>query len=128
MTRKLALRHSDLKVWMPFFIANTKGGETMPNDFRQLLRLLEPDNLFLPKAIVARKDIIDQSKIMLGMVFTEHRFDTIADTKEALETITENDIIKEFGNNPQITKRIKADIGKITNNFDSIFGQGGTKI
>ena len=100
----------------------------MPNDFRQLLRLLEPDNLFLPKAIVARKDIIDQSKIMLGMVFTEHRFDTIADTKEALETITENDIIKEFGNNPQITKRIKADIGKITNNFDSIFGQGGTKI
>jgi hypothetical protein len=95
----------------------------MPDDFKQFLRLLEPDNLFLPKEIVARKDISDQSKIMLGVIFTEHRFDTPTATKAALEATTETDVINEFGNNPKLNKKILADIDKIAKDFDCIFKQ-----
>ncbi len=98
----------------------------MPDNFKQLLKLLEPDNLFLPKEIVARKDIDDHSKIMLGIVFTEHRFDTNDKIKEALKNTSDTDIIKEFGDNPHLIKRIKADFAKIIANFDLMFaGTGG---
>lgn len=85
----------------------------MPDNFRQFLRLLEPDNIFLPKDIVARKDISEQSKIMLGVIFTKHRFDTIENVKMALENLTDNDISAEFGNNPIIIKRVQSDVKKI---------------
>lgn len=97
----------------------------MPSDFKQLLHLLEPDNLFLPRQIIARKDLSDQSKIMLGIIFTEHRFDATTTTKEALMNITDKDIEKEFGNNPKVVSRVKSDILKIIENFEEYATQGG---
>ena len=97
----------------------------MSNDFKQLLHLLEPDNLFLPRKIIARKDICDQSKIMLGIAFTEHRFDAAATTKEALRNITDKDIQEEFGNNPKVVSRVKSDILKVIENFEEYATQGG---
>lgn len=84
----------------------------MPDNFRQFLRLLEPDNIFLPKDIVARKDISEHTKIMLGVIFTRYRFDTDEKVRQALENLSDDDIAAEFGNNPAIINRIHSDVKK----------------
>ena len=95
----------------------------MSDDFKQLLRLLEPDNLFLPKEIVARKDISDKSKIMLGIIFTKNRFKPTDTIKYALAATTEADIAAEFGSDQKVVKRIKSDLHKIYLDFDNIFAK-----
>ncbi|MCM1060631.1 MAG: hypothetical protein NC452_10070 [Eubacterium sp.] len=94
------------------------------SDFLNFLELLNPDTLFIPKGVVARRDISENSKFMCSIILTKHRFDSVKNTKEALRSCGDEDIRSELGD--VNTAKIKADLRKIANDFESVMLLNGS--
>lgn len=88
------------------------------SDFLNFLELLNPDTLFMPKGVAARRDISENSKFMCSIILTKHRFDSVDNTKNALRNCSDEDIRLELGNIN--TSKIKSDLKKIANDFEDI--------
>ena len=93
----------------------------MDKEFEFLLELLKSDSVFIPKKLVARRDICDEAKLIFSEVFTEQRFGTIDDLKLAMESIpksTYESYADTYGKHTP--KRIKDDFNKIYSSLDDL--------
>lgn len=90
----------------------------MEKSFEFLLQMLSPDNVFIPKTLLARKDIGDDAKLLFSEIFTENRFGTIEELKSALKDIPD-DLIEAYAqkNSP---KKLKSDLSKIYDSLEEI--------
>ena len=93
----------------------------MDKDFEFLLELLKPDNVFIPKNLVALRDICDEAKLIFSEVFTGQRFGTIDDLRLAMENIS-NSTYESYADTygKHSPKRIKDDLDKIYGSLDDL--------
>lgn len=90
----------------------------MEKSFEFLLEMLSPDNVFIPKTLLARRDIGDDAKLLFSEIFTENRFGTLDELKEALKDI--NDETIEAYANKKSPKKLKSDLAKIYDSLEEI--------
>lgn len=58
--------------------------------FKQLLELLSPGNVFLPKSLLARHDICDEAKLLFAEILTDNRFLSIDELKTELNNVPDD--------------------------------------
>lgn len=90
----------------------------MEKSFEFLLEMLSPDNVFIPKALLARRDIGEDAILLFSEIFTENRFGTLDELKEALKSISDETI--EAYANKNSPKKLKSDLAKIYDSLEDI--------
>ena len=90
----------------------------MEKSFEFLLEMLSPDNVFIPKALLARRDIGEDAILLFSEIFTENRFGTLDELKEALKSVSDETI--EAYSNKNSPKKLKSDLAKIYDSLEDI--------
>lgn len=90
----------------------------MEKSFEFLLEMLAPDNVFIPKTLVARRDIGEDAKLLFSEIYTENRFGTLDELKKAISNISD-DFFETYARNGS-PKKLKSDMSKIYNNLEDI--------
>lgn len=90
----------------------------MEKSFEFLLEMLSPDNVFIPKVLLARRDIGEDAILLFSEIFTENRFGTIDELREALKNISDETI--EAYANKNSPKKLKSDLSKIYESLEDI--------
>lgn len=89
--------------------------------FKQLLEILSPDNVFIPKALLARHDICDEAKLLFAEILTDNRFLSIDGLKSEMNNVP-NEIFNLISaqSKKHSAKQIKSDFLKIYTDLDTI--------
>ncbi len=90
----------------------------MEKSFEFLLEMLAPDNVFIPKTLVARSDIGEDAKMLFADIYTENRFGTLDELKTALNDISD-ETIEAYAIHGTV-KKLKADLSKIYESLEEI--------
>lgn len=95
----------------------------MEKDFEFLLRLMQPDTLFVPKSLIKCTDISDEAILIFSEIFTENRFGTIDDIKAEINNVPDK-LIEAYAENSKkrgknrTSSKIKTDLRKISDNLE----------
>lgn len=90
----------------------------MEKSFEFLMEMLAPDTIFIPKALLKRRDIGEDAKLLFSEIFTEHRFGTLVELRKALDDISD-EYIKAYARNGSPAK-LKSDLEKINVDLEKI--------
>lgn len=97
----------------------------MDKDFEFLLKLMEPDTVFIPKGVLKLR-VSDEAIFIFADIVTDNRFGTIGDVKSDIDNVPDSLIAayaeySEKMGKKRTASKIKADLRKIRDNLEFIF-------